>query len=160
MDHSSMSEPTKIRVIATNKRAWHDYHVLERLEAGIVLGGTEVKSLRAGKASLVDSYAVFASGEAFLHSMFINHYDKGNRNNHEERRPRKLLLHKREIGRLTGQVSQKGFTVVPLQLYFKGSHVKVELGVVRGKKEYDKSHDLKDRESKREIDRAMKDHRD
>lgn len=151
-----MSDTAKIRVIATNKRAWHDYHVLERVEAGIVLGGTEVKSLRAGKANLVDSYAVFTGGEAFLHSMFINHYDKGNRNNHEERRPRKLLLHKREIGKLTGQVSQKGFTVVPLQLYFKGSHVKVELGVVRGKKEYDKRHDLKDRESKREIDRVMK----
>ena len=151
-----MTEEKTIKVIATNRRAWHDYHVLEKHEAGIVLCGTEVKSLRAGKASLVDSYASFNRGEAFVHNLLISPYEKANRFNHEERRPRKLLLHKQEIGRLAGQVSQKGFTLVPLRLYFKGSHVKVELGVVRGKKEYDKRHDLKERETKREIDRVMR----
>ena len=155
-----MAETGKSRVIATNRRAWHDYHVEDRIEAGLVLVGTEVKSLRAGKGSLVDAYATFSGGEAFLYNMFINPYDKGNRNNHDERRPRKLLLHKQQIGKLTVQVRQKGFTVVPLSLYFKGSQVKVELGVVRGKKEYDKRHDLKDRESKRELDRVMKQRRD
>jgi SsrA-binding protein len=151
-----MTEEKAIKVIATNRRAWHDYHVLEKHEAGIALCGTEVKSLRAGKASLVDSYASFNRGEAFVHNLLISPYEKANRFNHEERRPRKLLMHKQEIGRLAGQVSQKGFTLVPLRLYFKGSHVKVELGVVRGKKEYDKRHDLKERETRREIDRVMK----
>lgn len=154
-----MAEQKNIKVIATNRKAFHDYHILERFEAGIVLAGTEVKSLRAGKASLVDSYAGVTKGEAFIYNLFINPYDKGNRYNKPERRPRKLLLHKQEITRLLGTVSQKGFTVVPLQLYFLGSHVKVELGVAKGKREFDKREDLKERESKREIDRAYKDHR-
>jgi SsrA-binding protein len=153
-----MSDEKKIKVIATNRRAWHDYHVVEKHEAGIALCGTEVKSLRAGKASLVDSYATFERGEAFVVNLLISPYEKGNRFNHEERRPRKLLLHKQEIGRLAGHVSQKGFTIVPLQLYFRGSHVKVELGLVRGKKEYDKRHALKERENSREMDRVLKEH--
>ncbi|MCX7020374.1 MAG: SsrA-binding protein SmpB [bacterium] len=154
-----MSKDTTIKVIATNRKAFHFYHISERIEAGLVLQGTEVKSLRAGKASLVDSYASFERGEAFIQNMNISHYDKGNRFNHPERRPRKLLLHKKEISRLVGQVSQKGFTLIPLQLYFKGSCVKVEMGLARGKKEFDRRHDIKERESKREIDRTLKEHR-
>jgi SsrA-binding protein len=148
-----------IRVIATNRRARHDYHILDRYEAGVVLKGTEVKSLRASRASLVEAHAGFERGEAFLYNMFINPYEKGNRYNQPERRTRKLLMHRQQISRLIGQVSQKGFTLVPLQLYFKGSRVKVELGLAKGKREYDKRVDLKDRESRREIDRAMKEHR-
>jgi SsrA-binding protein len=150
-------EKKPIKVIATNRRAFHDYHIEDRYEAGVVLAGTEVKSLRAGKASLVDSYASFDRGEAYLNNVFINPYDKGNRYNQPEKRPRKLLLHKGEISRLVGQVSQKGYTLVALQLYFKGDRVKVELGLAKGKREYDKRETLKERDSKREIDRAMKD---
>lgn len=153
-----MSEEV-IKVIATNRKARHEYHILERYEAGLVLKGTEVKSLRAGKASLVDSYAAFEKGEAYLYNVFINPYEQGNRYNQPEKRPRKLLMHKQEIDRLLGQVAQKGFTIVALQLYFKGSRVKVELGLAKGKKVYDKREDVKERESKREIDRAMKDQR-
>lgn len=148
-----------IKVVATNRRARHDYHILDRYEAGIVLKGTEVKSLRAGKASIADAYASFERGEAFVYNMFINPYEQGNRYNQPERRTRKLLMHRREIGKLVGQVSQKGFTLIPLQIYFKGAHVKVELGLAKGKREYDKREDIKDRDSRREIDRAMKDHR-
>lgn len=151
-----MPEQPNIKVIATNRRAFHDYHILERYEAGIMLAGTEVKSLRAGKASLVDSYAAFTGGEAFLHNLFINPYEKGNRYNKPERRTRKLLMHKQEINRLLGQVSQKGFTVVPLQLYFKGSNVKVELGLAKGKREYDKRETIRERDTKREMDRVYK----
>jgi SsrA-binding protein len=149
----------KIKIIATNRRARHDYHILDRFEAGLVLKGTEVKSLRAGKASLADAHAGFERGEAYLYNLFINPYAQGNRYNQPERRVRKLLMHRQEINRLIGHVSQKGFTLVPLQLYFKGSHVKVELGLAKGKREFDKRTDLKSRESKREIDRALKDYR-
>lgn len=152
-------EKKSVKVIATNRRARHDYHILERYEAGIVLKGTEVKSLRAGRASLADAYAAFERGEGFIYNMFINPYDKGNRYNQPERRTRKLLMHRQELNRLLGQVSQKGFTLIPLQLYFKGCHVKVELGLAKGKREYDKREDIRDRDSKREIDRAMKEHR-
>lgn len=151
-----MSDSAKIKVIATNRKARHEYHIYDRVEAGIVLAGTEVKSLRAGKASLVDAYASFTGGEAFVHNLFINPYEKGNRYNQPERRPRKLLLHKQEISRLVGQVSQKGFTLVALELYFKGSNVKLELGLAKGKREYDKRHDLKSAESRRQLDRVMK----
>lgn len=154
-----MADKPAIKVIATNRRARHDYHILETVEAGLALKGTEVKSLRAGKASLAEAYAGFQHGEGFLYGMFINPYDHGNRYNQPERRPRKLLLHKQEIDRLFGQVSQKGFALIPLQLYFRGSHVKVELGIAKGKKMYDKREDLKERETKRELDRAMKESR-
>ncbi|GIX44522.1 MAG: SsrA-binding protein [Candidatus Sumerlaea sp.] len=152
-----MSNKDSIRLIATNRRAHHDYHILDTIEAGLVLTGTEVKSLRAGKASLAEAYAGFERGEAYLYNMFINPYEKGNRYNHAERRPRKLLLHRSEINRLIGQVSQKGYTLVPLRLYFRGQHAKVELGLARGKKSYDKREDIKERDLKRELDRAMKD---
>ena len=151
-----MPSEQPIKVIATNRKAWHDYHILERYEAGIMLKGTEVKSLRAGKASLVDSYAAFERGEAYVYNMFINPYEKGNRYNQPEKRARKLLMHKQEINRLIGQVSQKGLTLIALQLYFKGSHVKLELGLGKGKRFYDKREDLKERESNRAIDRALK----
>lgn len=154
-----MNEKQAIKVIATNRKAHHEYHILERFEAGIALTGTEVKSLRAAKASLVDAYAGFERGEAFVYNLFINPYEMGNRNNQPERRPRKLLLHRQEINRLLGQVSQKGFTLVALQLYFKGSHVKLELGLAKGKHSFDKRQDLKERESRRELDRSMKEHR-
>jgi SsrA-binding protein len=138
-----MSNKDSIRLIATNRRAHHDYHILDTIEAGLVLTGTEVKSLRAGKASLAEAYAGFERGEAYLYNMFINPYEKGNRYNHPERRPRKLLLHRSEM--------------VPLRLYFRGQHAKVELGLARGKKSYDKREDIKERDVKRELDRAMKD---
>lgn len=152
------AEKNAIHIVATNRRAHHDYHISDRVEAGLVLKGTEVKSIRAGKASLAEAYAGFDRGEAFIYNMFINPYEQGNRYNQPERRPRKLLLHKTEIGRLLGHVSQKGFTLVPLQLYFRGAKVKLELGLGRGKRQFDKREDLKERESKRELDRAMKEH--
>jgi len=151
-----MADEKSIKVIATNRRARHDYHIEETLEAGLVLAGTEVKSLRQGRASLVDAYAAFNKGEAWVYNLVINPYEQGNRYNQPERRPRKLLLHKHQIDKVTGQVSQKGYTVVALQLYFKGSRVKLELGLARGKKAYDKREDIKERDAKREIDRAVK----
>lgn len=154
-----MSEQPNIKLVATNRRAHHDYHIVETYEAGLVLTGTEVKSLRAGKASLVDAYVGFDRGEAYVYNMFINPYDKGNRYNHPEKRPRKLLLHRSEIDRLVGQVSQKGFTIVPLKLYFRGSHAKLEIALAKGKKLYDKRQDIKERETQREMDRVVKEGR-
>ncbi|MCX7718041.1 MAG: SsrA-binding protein SmpB [Candidatus Sumerlaeaceae bacterium] len=154
-----MANEQPIKIIATNRKARHLYHILDTVEAGLVLSGTEVKSLRAGRASLVDAYAAFSGNEAYVYNLFINAYEQGNRFNVPERRPRKLLLHRREINRLIGQVSQKGFTLVALQLYFKGSRVKLQLGLAKGKREYDKREDVKERESKREMDRALKDMR-
>jgi SsrA-binding protein len=151
-----MTSRENIKIVATNRRAPHDYHILDTYEAGLVLSGTEVKSLRAGKASLADSYVGFERGEAYVYNMFINPYDKGNRYNHQEKRPRKLLLHKTEINRLLGQVTQKGFTIVPLKLYFKGSRAKLEIGLAKGKKAYDKRQDIKERETARELQRVMK----
>ena len=152
------ADKNMIKVVATNRRAHHDFHISDCVEAGMVLTGTEVKSIRAGKASLAEAYAGFDRGEAYIFNMFINPYEQGNLNNKPERRPRKLLLHKHEIGKLLGHVSQKGYTLVPLQLYFKGSRVKLELGLGRGKRQFDKREDLKERESKRELDRVMKEH--
>jgi SsrA-binding protein len=154
-----MNSRDSIKIIATNRRAHHDYHILEVMEAGLVLTGTEVKSLRAGKASLADSYVGFERGEAYVYNLFINPYEKGNRYNHPEKRPRKLLLHRREIDRLVGMVSQKGFTVIPLKLYFRGSHAKLEIALAKGKKAYDKRQDVKEREVMREIDRTLKEKR-
>lgn len=154
-----MTNKDNIKIVATNRRAHHDYHILDTLEAGLVLTGTEVKSVRAGKASLADAYVGFERGEAFVYNMFINPYEKGNRYNHPEKRPRKLLLHRKEIDRLIGFVSQKGFTIIPLKLYFKGSHAKLELALAKGKKAYDKREDAKEREVKREIDRTLKEKR-
>lgn len=144
------------KLIASNKKAFHDYFVLQKAEAGVSLTGTEVKSLRDGKANIKDSYVIFKGGEAFLFNAHISPYSHGNLQNHEPERNRKLLLHRREIEKLREQVVEKGLTVVPLRLYFKGGKVKVEIAVVRGKKLYDKRETEKRRELDREAAVAMK----
>jgi SsrA-binding protein len=144
------------KLIADNRRARHDYHLLERVEAGIALTGTEVKSLRDGRATLTQAYADIRDGEAWLHGMSIAVYDKGGYANHEPERPRKLLLHRREIDSLYGMVREKGLTLVPTRLYFKNGRVKVEIAVARGKETRDKRRDLADRDAKRQIERALK----
>ena len=142
--------------ITQNKKAYHDYFVDEEFEAGIELCGTEVKSIREGKVNLKDSYISVKTGEAFLIGMHISPYEKGNIFNRDPLRSRKLLLHKREISRLIGLSQQDGYTLIPLKLYFKGSYVKVLLGVCRGKKIYDKRAAIAEKESKRRIDRILK----
>jgi SsrA-binding protein len=144
------------KLIASNRRALHEYFVLQKIEAGIELTGTEVKSLRDGRANLKDSYVTFKGRQAFLFGTHISPYTHGNRENHEPERTRRLLLHKREIEKLEAQVVEKGLTVVPLRLYFKGNHVKVEIAVVRGKKLYDKRETEKRREADRETAAAVK----
>ena len=148
-------ESTKI--IAQNKKAWHDYFVDEKYEAGIALYGTEVKSVRRGAVNLKDSYCSFEGGEMFVVGMHISPYEQGNIFNREPLRDKKLLMHRREILKLQGLVQQKGFTLVPLSLYFSGSHVKVEVGLCRGKKLYDKRDTDAKRQADRDIDRHMKD---
>jgi SsrA-binding protein len=144
------------KLIASNKKALHDYFVLQKVEAGVALTGTEVKSLREGKANLKDSYVIFRKGEAWLLGTHISPYAHGNRENHDPERTRKLLLHKREIEKLEVQVVEKGLTVVPLRLYFRGPKVKAEIAVVRGKKLYDKRETEKRREADREAAAAIK----
>jgi SsrA-binding protein len=144
------------KLIASNKKAFHDYFILQKLEAGLELTGTEVKSLRDGKANLKDSYVVINGDQAFLLAAHISPYSHGNIQNHEPERKRKLLLHKREIEKLHVQLVEKGLTIVPLRLYFKGSRVKAEIAVVRGKKQYDKRETEKRREADREAAAAMK----
>ena len=148
---------TASRVIAQNKKAWHDYFVDEKYEAGIALFGTEVKSIRQGAVNLKDSYCSFKDGELYALGIHVSPYEKGNIFNREPRRERKLLMHKREIVKLCGLVSQKGYTLIPLSLYFSGKNVKVELGLCRGKKLYDKRDSAAARDADREIDRRMKD---
>ena len=148
-------EPTKI--IAQNKKAYHDYFVDEKYEAGIALFGTEVKSIRVGGVNLKDSYYSFEKGEMFVIGMHVSPYEQGNIFNREPLRERKLLMHRREIMKLQGLVQQKGYTLVPLSLYFSGSHVKVEVGLCRGKKLYDKRDADAQRQANRDIDRHMKD---
>lgn len=145
------------KIVAQNKKAYHDYFVDEKYEAGIALFGTEVKSVRAGAVNLKDSYCSVKNGELFVIGMHISPYEKGNIFNREPRRERKLLMHKREILKLGGQVEQKGLTLVPLALYFSGKNVKVELGLCRGKKLYDKRDSLAEKQANREMDRRMKD---
>src|ERR1044071_5959641 len=144
------------KLIASNKKAYHDYFVLQKLEAGIGLMGTEVKSLRDRKANLKDSYVIIKGDEAFLFGAHISPYSHGNIQNHEPERTRKLLLHKRELEKLHTQTAEKGLTVVPLRLYFKGPRVKAEIAVVRGKKQYDKRDTERTRELDREAAAAMK----
>lgn len=141
--------------IATNRKARHDYSILETFEAGIVLTGTEVKSLRAGRASLVDGFALISNGEVFLHGVHIPEYVQGTWTNHEPRRVRKLLLHKQEITRLIGKMQESGLTLVPLKLYFSHGRAKAELALARGKRAYDKRQDMAKRDANREISRAM-----
>ncbi len=145
------------KIIAQNKKAYHDYFVEERYEAGIALFGTEVKSIRAGGVNLKDSYCSFEGGEMFVTGMHVSPYEQGNIFNREPLRERKLLMHRREIMKLQGLVGQKGYTLVPLSLYFSGSHVKVEIGLCRGKKLYDKRESDAAREASRDIERHMKD---
>jgi len=146
-----------VKVIVQNRKARHDYFIEETVEAGIALQGTEVKSLRLGKANLLDSYAQVRNGEIFVSGLHISPYDMGNRFNHDPLRTRKLLLHKSEIVKLGAQVQKKGLTLVPLSLYFKHGMVKLELAVARGKMLHDKRDDIAEREAKREIDRRVKD---
>ena len=144
------------KLIAENRRARHEYLLLERFEAGLVLTGTEVKSLREGRTTMAQSYADVRDGEAWLHGLEISIYDQGNRANHEPMRPRKLLLHRREIESLNALVREKGLTLVPTRIYFKESRVKVEIAVARGKEQRDKRRDVADRDAKRQIERALK----
>jgi len=149
-----MGEPSK--VITENRKARHDYFIEETYEAGIALKGTEVKSLRAGKVNLKDSYAQVENGEMYIFNMHISPYEQGNRFNVDPVRPRKLLLHKSEINRLYGKVKQQGLTLVPLKLYFKRGRVKVELALARGKKLYDKREAMAERDARRDVERAMR----
>jgi len=149
-------ENTAQKLIASNKTARLNYEISDIYEAGMVLTGTEVKALRAGKANLKDSYAVVKDDEVYLREMHVSHYDHGNRFNHEPLRARKLLLHKREIRKLYGKSREKGLALVPLKLYFKDGKVKVEIGIGKGKKLYDRRHDIKDREERRTLSRDFK----
>lgn len=145
-----------MKIVCQNRKAFHDYSIDETLEAGIQLLGTEVKSLRDGKANLKDSYVLIKDSEALLLNCHISPYSHGNIMNHEPLRTRKLLLHRKEIERLRGKMQQKGYTLLPLKIYFKDSYAKVEVGLAKGKKTYEKRESIKEREAKRTIERAMK----
>lgn len=149
------AKPEK-RVVSTNKKAWHDYFVQEAFEAGVELAGTEVKSVRAGRVNLKDAWCDVDSGELFVRGMHISPYEHGNIFNRDPLRRRRLLMHKREIMRLFGLLKQQGLTLVPLEVYFKGPLVKVEIGLCKGKKLYDKRADIAKRDAAREMDRAIK----
>jgi SsrA-binding protein len=151
----SSNRQTGRKLIAQNRKARHDYSILDIYEAGLVLTGTEVKSLRLGRASLVDGFATIDDGEMFLHNVHIPEYEQGSWTNHEPRRVRKLLLHREEISRLIGKTKESGLTIVPLSLYFSAGKAKVELGLARGKKSYDKRQDLARRDADREVARAL-----
>ena len=148
---------TGSKIIAQNKKAWHDYFVDEKYEAGIALFGTEVKSIRQGAVNMKDSYCSFKNGELFILGMHISPYEKGNIFNREPLRERKLLMHKRELMKLQGLVSQKGYTLIPLSLYFSGKNVKAEIGLCRGKKLYDKRDVAAEKQANREMDRRLRD---
>jgi SsrA-binding protein len=146
----------KVKIVTVNRRATHDYHIDERVEAGLVLTGTEIKSIREGRINLREGYARVSDGEAWLTNVHIAPYEHGNRYNHEPLRDRKLLLHRGEIDSLIGKVRQKGYTLVPLQVYLKNGKAKVELGLGRGKHEYDKREAIARREGQREIERGLR----
>ena len=146
-----------VKVIATNRKARHDYHITDTIEAGLVLTGTEIKSIRAGRVNLQDSYAQIRDGEVWLIGAHIAPYAHGNRETHEPRRERKLLLHRREINRLSSRVIERGWTLVPLRLYLRDGRAKVELGLAKGKRQYDKRQDIARRDYDREMRRAVKD---
>ena len=151
-----MGKEKTSRLIAQNKKAYHDYFIEETYQAGIALAGTEVKSLRLGKCSLKESFIRIENGSAFIYNMHISPYEKGNIFNKDPLRPRKLLLHKKEIDKIFGKMKEKGNTVVPLQVYFNGSLVKVEVGLAKGKKLYDKRDDIAKKDQKREAQREFK----
>ncbi len=152
----SVASEQGVKVIARNRRARHEYQILETVEAGLVLTGTEVKSLRAGRASLADGFALISDGEAWLHGVHIAEYAQGTWTNHEPTRIRKMLLHRKEIDRLASSTKERGLTLIPLSLYFKDGKAKIELGLARGKRTYDKRHDLASRDAAREVDRALR----
>jgi len=145
-----------MKIICQNRKAYHDYHIEETVEAGVSLLGTEVKSLREGRANLKDSYVLMKGGEAFLLNCHISPYSHGNIMNHDPLRTRKLLLHRKQISSLTGTATSKGYTLIALKLYFKDSFVKVEIGLAKGKRLYEKREAIKEREAKREIEKTMK----
>ncbi|WP_328913747.1 MULTISPECIES: SsrA-binding protein SmpB [unclassified Streptomyces] len=150
-----MAKETGRKMIAQNKKARHDYHILDTYEAGLVLTGTEVKSLRLGRASLVDGFAQLDGGEAWLHNIHIPEYTQGTWTNHSARRKRKMLLHRAEIEKLLQKTQESGHTIVPLALYFKEGRVKVEIALAKGKKEYDKRQTLREKQDRRESERVM-----
>ena len=147
---------TEKKLIANNKKAYHDYFIDEKYETGIELAGTEVKSIRMGKCSIKESFVRIEKGEVYIYGMHINPYEKGNIFNKDPLRVRKLLLHKTEINKLAAKIAEKGYTLVPLQVYFKGSLVKVEIGLARGKKLYDKRDDIAKKDQRREVEREFK----
>ncbi len=151
-----MKDKNAIRQISNNKKAYHDFEILESFQAGIELVGTEVKSLRAGRCNLKDSYVRIVDGEAIIYNMHISPYEFGNIFNKEPMRPRKLLLHKSEINKLFGKVQKDGLTIVPLKIYFRGSYVKVDIGLAKGKKLYDKRHDIAKKDQKRQAEKEFK----
>lgn len=144
------------RNISVNRKAYHDYEIIETFEAGLVLVGTEVKSIRAGGVNLRDNYAVVTKGEVFIHNMHISPYSHGNRQNHDPLRVRKLMLHKRQIASLIGKTQMQGLTLVVTKLYWKGNRIKAELALAKGKKEYDKRQSIAERDTKRQIERLMR----
>jgi len=144
------------KIIASNRRARHDYTIEDTVEAGLVLTGTEVKSLRAGRATLAEGFGQITDGEVWLHGVHIPQYTQGTWTNHDPRRTRKLLLHRREIDKLASSVSERGLTLIPLSLYFSDGKVKIELGLARGKRSYDKRQDLAKRDAAREVERALR----
>jgi SsrA-binding protein len=147
------TETATEKIVVTNRKALHDYFIIETYETGIALKGTEVKSLRLGNANLQDGYAIIKNGEVWLIGMHISPFEKGNINNHDPKRDRKLLLHKQEIRRMFGKTSEKGLTLVPLKVYFKKNIVKIELGLAKGKRSYDKREAIKERDTKRQLRR-------
>jgi len=149
-------EPAAPKIVAQNRKARHNYFIEDTIEAGIVLLGTEVKSLRLGRVNLKDAYAQIRNGEVFVHQMHIGPYPFAYYGNHDPLRPRKLLLHRREIDKLYGKINEKGFSLIPLQVYFKGSHVKISLAIARGKRKYDKRESIRRRDEQRELQRTRK----
>ena len=151
-----MSKENNFKAVASNRKAYHDYHIDQDYEAGIVLSGTEIKSVRAGQVNLRDGYVQIRAGEAWLMNVHIAPYDHANRDNHEPRRDRKLLLHKREIARLQSKVQEKGFTIIPLRVYIRGNKAKVEIALARGKRQYDKRTAIAERDNERHIQREWR----
>ena len=154
-----MAKKKGMKLIANNKKAFHDYFIEDTYEAGIALAGTEVKSLRMGKCSIKESFIRVENGEVYIYGMHISPYEQGNRFNQDPLRTRKLLLHKHEILKISNAVNTKGYTLIPLKLYFKHGHIKCEIALATGKKLYDKRRDIADRETKRKLDRQMKEQR-
>lgn len=149
-------EKERMKLVANNKKAYHDYFIDEKFECGVALHGTEVKSIRMGKCSIKESFIRIENGEVFAYGMHVSPYEKGNIFNKDPLRPKKLLLHKYEIMKLTGKIAEKGFTLVPLQVYFKDGRVKLEMGLARGKKLYDKRQDIAKKDQRRETEREFK----